>query len=72
MSRLKYCYTFASQSRIKHKYLMTMKNILSKTKAVKNGMVANANVQSKKRMNGYLTKQQKRQKSIEAEAASRR
>lgn len=49
-----------------------MKNILSKTKAVKNGMVANANVQSNKRMNGYLTKQQERQKSIEAEAASRR
>lgn len=49
-----------------------MKNILSKTKAVKNGVVTNANVQSNKRMNGYLTKQQERQKSIEAEAASRR
>ena len=57
LSRQEYCYTFASQSRIKHKNLMTMKNILSKTKAVKNGVVTNANVQSNKCMNGYLTKQ---------------
>lgn len=49
-----------------------MKNILSKTKTVKNAVVDNASVQSNKRVNGYLNKQQERQKCIEAEAVARR